>query len=86
MNTAMTDPQKWHGGAARLYRIQKGWTLDQVASALRDRDIDVNPSTIWRWEGGAEPSNREQVRALARVLDCSQRAFYHEPIITWKKE
>jgi len=72
--------------AARLYRTLQGQTLEQVTEKLRRRyDVNIHPTTLWRWEGGSAPSSKAQVQALARVLKCSQRAFYHEPVITWKE-
>lgn len=63
--------------AARLRQLRdrKKWLVDDVCNALAERGHDIQPSTVFGWEGGRRQPKLTLLPVLAEIYGVSIRSL-----------
>lgn len=66
------------GAVVRERREKLGLTVDAFVGALAQRDIEVQPPTIYHWESGRNPIPVNALPAIAAILKTPIRKLLPE--------
>ncbi len=64
----------WHGTSLRLRRVASGWTAADLG-----RRLNVDKTTVLRWEGDVHKPTAANVKQLAQALNCDPMDFSRPP-------
>lgn len=67
------------GANIHRYRLARGYTLSQLATALADHGVVITNKTISEWERGTVHISAENIFNLSKVLGCTINALYGIP-------
>lgn len=80
IRAALEAHERVFGAKVKLWRLERGWSQEQLAGRLRDLGIEMHQTTVAKLETGRRPVRLSEAFAVATAFRVPLLSIFHGPV------